>query len=45
VLTTFMSYRLVNAARQGEILRALTRACETGSKDTDAIAEAVLKKM
>jgi len=45
VLTTFLSYGEVAYQRQGDIIRGLGAPQKTGSVETDAIAEAVFRRL
>lgn len=45
VLTTFYSYGEVQPQRQAEIINKLNSPCDHGERDTDALAEALFRKM
>jgi len=45
VLTTFYSYGEVQPQRQAEIINKLSSHCDHGERETDALAEALFRKM
>lgn len=45
VLTTFMNYGSVSGSRQGEILRGLTKPQQKDKSETDALVEALFRRL
>lgn len=45
MLTTFYSYGEVQQQRQAEIINQLNSPCKNDTPDTDALAEAIFRKM